>query len=53
MLAARVDAIIENYRQQIAEELHHLRNELERDRAGWGVLGRAAEFLVSQRGLHS
>ena len=50
--AARVDGIIENYRQQIAEELHHMRDEPERDRAGWGVLGRAAEFLVSQRGLH-
>jgi hypothetical protein len=53
VLAARVDAIIENYRQQIAEELHHLRDEPEGDRAGWGALGRAAEFLVSQRGLHS
>jgi hypothetical protein len=53
VLAVRVDAIIENYRQQIAEELHHLRDEPERDRAGWGALGRAAEFLVSQRGLHS
>jgi len=53
VLASRVDAIIKNYRQQIADELHHLRDEPERDRSGWGALGRAAEFLVSQRGLHS
>jgi hypothetical protein len=45
--------LIKNYRQQIADELHHLRDEPERDRSGWGALGRAAEFLVSQRGLHS
>jgi hypothetical protein len=30
-----------------------LRDEQEPDRAGWGALGRAAEFLVSQRELHS
>jgi predicted NUDIX family NTP pyrophosphohydrolase len=28
-----------------------LRNEPDMDRAGWGALGRVAEFLVSQRGL--
>jgi hypothetical protein len=53
VVAARVDAIIENCRQQLAQELQHLRNEPEQDRAGWGAIGRAAEFLVSQRGLHS
>jgi hypothetical protein len=53
VLAARIDTIIENYRQQLAQELEHLRDEKELDRAGWGALGRAAEFLVSQRGLHS
>jgi hypothetical protein len=37
----------------VAEELQHLRDEPEPDRTGWGALGRAAEFLVSQRGLHS
>jgi hypothetical protein len=52
LLAARIDTIIEDYRQQLAKELEHLRNEPEHDRAGWGALGRAAEFLVSQRGLH-
>lgn len=53
VLAARIDSIIENYRQQLAEDLKHLSAEPETDRAGWGALGRAAEFLVSQRGLHS
>jgi hypothetical protein len=53
VIAARVDAIIENYRRQLAEDLQQLRDEQEPDRAGWGALGRAAEFLVSQRELHS
>ena len=53
VLAVRVDAIIENYRRQLAQDLQHLRDEPEPERAGWGALGRAAEFLVSQRGLHS
>ncbi len=53
VFAARIDTIIENYRQQLAQELKHLSAEPESDRAGWGALGRAAEFLVSQRGLHS
>jgi hypothetical protein len=52
VLAARIDTIIENYRQQLAQELKHLSADPESDRAGWGALGRAAEFLVSQRGLH-
>jgi hypothetical protein len=53
VVAARIDAIIENCRQQLAQELQHLRDEPEQDRTGWGAIGRAAEFLVSQRGLHS
>jgi hypothetical protein len=53
VLTCRIDAIIDNYRQQLAQELQHLRDEPEQDRTGWGALGRAAEFLVSQRGLHS
>jgi tRNA U54 and U55 pseudouridine synthase Pus10 len=52
-LAARVDAIIQNNRRQLAQDLQQLRDEPESERAGWGALGRAAEFLVSQRGLHS
>jgi hypothetical protein len=53
VVAARIDTIIENCRQQLAQELQHLRDEPEPDRTGWGAIGRAAEFLVSQRGLHS
>jgi hypothetical protein len=51
VLASRVDALVQNYRQQLKEDLDQLRREPESDRSGWGVLGRAAEFLVSQRGL--
>lgn len=51
VLASRLDAMVQNYRQQLKEELDQLRNEPSHDRNGWGALGRAAEFLVSQRGL--
>jgi glutaredoxin len=54
VFTARIDGIIEHYREQLTQELEQLRNEPEEsDRVGWGALGRAAEFLVSQRGLHS
>lgn len=53
VVAARIDAIIGSYRQQLAQELQHLRDEPEPDRTGWGAIGRAAEFLVSQRGLRN
>jgi hypothetical protein len=53
VVAARIDTIIENCRRQLTEELQSLRDKPEADRPGWGSLGRAAEFLVSQRGLHS
>lgn len=52
VMAARVDAILEHQRRQLKEELETLRSSPKSDRPGWGVLGRAAEFLVSQRGLH-
>jgi hypothetical protein len=51
ILASRIDAILESCRRQLKEELDQLRNEPGMDRSGWGALGRAAEFLVSQRGL--
>jgi hypothetical protein len=53
VVAARIDAIIESCRQQLTQELEGLRHKPESERPGWGSLGRAAEFLVSQRGLHS
>ncbi len=53
VVAARIDTIIDNCRRQLTQELQNLRDKPEADRPGWGSLGRAAEFLVSQRGLHS
>jgi hypothetical protein len=51
VLVPRIDAIIRDYREQLTSELLQLRDEPGPNRSGWGVLGRAAEFLVSQRGL--
>lgn len=53
ILTAHIDAILESCRQRLTSELQQLRNEPEPDRLGWGALGRAAEFLVSQRGLRA
>ena len=53
MLTARIDMIIRDYREQLKDDLIQLRNEPSPDRSGWGALGRAAEFLVSQRGLRA
>jgi hypothetical protein len=39
--------------KQLVDELTHLRDEYQPDTAKWGVLGHAADFLVSQRGLHA
>ncbi len=52
-LTARIDMIIRNQREQLKDELIHLRNDPSPDRTGWGALGRAAEFLVAQRGLRA
>ena len=52
-LTARVDEIMSRNRQVLAEQLEHLRNDRGSDRSGWGALGRAAEFLVAQRGLRA
>lgn len=53
VLAPRIDTIIMEYRQQLTEELCQLRDNPGPDRTGWGALGRAAEFLVAQRGLRT
>ena len=50
ILASRVDAIVQKYRQQLKEELDQLQHDPGLERR-WGAVGRAAEFLVSQRGL--
>jgi hypothetical protein len=51
-LVCRIDSILDSYRRRLARELLQLSKEPEVDRAGWGALGRTAEFLVAQRGLH-
>lgn len=53
VVAAHIDTILEKHRRQLVQELETLRDSPQADRPGWGSLGRAAEFLVSQRGLHS
>lgn len=50
-ITPRIDGIIIQYREQLTEQLRQLRDEPGPDRTGWGALGRAAEFLVAQRGL--
>jgi hypothetical protein len=52
-LVPRGDSLIEGYRRQLSLDLEQLRNEWlpESNRIGWGAVGRAAEFLVAQRGL--
>jgi hypothetical protein len=52
-LIPRINSAMENYRQQLSADLEQLHNEWlpESNRIGWGAVGRAAEFLVSQRGL--
>lgn len=49
----RIDTMMEAYRQELSADLQHLRDEWlpESNQVGWGAAGRAAEFLVSQRGL--
>lgn len=49
--AALFHSIMENYREQLIEELSQLRSDQGPAEARWGTLGHAAEFLVSQRGL--
>ena len=53
VLASAISAIMEGFRKQLVKELTRLRDEYQSDAAKWGVLGHAAEFLVSQRGLHA
>jgi hypothetical protein len=50
--AAAIGAILDGHRQQLAEDLTKLLDERGSEHSRWGVLGQAAEFLVSQRGIH-
>jgi hypothetical protein len=52
-LHAMIDEIIERSRHELEAELENLlRRAAAGERAGGGVLGRAAEFLTSQRGVN-
>jgi hypothetical protein len=53
VLTSAISAVMESFRKQLVEELLRLRDQYQPDTAKWGVLGHAAEFLVSQRGLHA
>lgn len=53
VFVAAINAIMERNRRQLVDELIRLRREHLPDAERWGVLGRAAEFMVSQRGLHA
>ena len=52
VIASIIGAVMERYRNRLAEDLTRLRDEYQPDNAEWGLLGHAAEFLASQRGLH-
>lgn len=51
--AAAIEAILESHRRQLTEDLTRLLDERGSEHSRWGLLGQAAEFLVSQRGLHA
>lgn len=53
VLASTIQSIMERYREQLIDGLEKLRNEHQSETANWGLLGHAAEFLASQRGLHA
>lgn len=52
VIASTIGAVMERYRTRLAEDLTRLRDEYQIESAEWGLLGHAAEFLASQRGLH-
>jgi hypothetical protein len=53
VVGSAINAIMERCRRQLVEDLARLHNEYLPDAERWGVLGRAAEFMVSQRGLNA
>lgn len=53
VLTSTIQAIMERYREQLMEGLEKLRDDYRSETANWGLLGHAAEFLASQRGLHA
>lgn len=53
LFASTINSILEKNRETLIEEITHLQDDYQHDTAAWGALGHAAEFLVSQRGLHT
>jgi hypothetical protein len=53
ILVSAINSIMERCRRQFAEDVTRLHSEYLPDAERWGVLGRVAEFMVSQRGLHT
>ena len=53
IVVSAINSIMERCRRQLAEDLTRLHSEYLPDAERWGVLGRVAEFMVSQRGLHT
>jgi len=53
IVVSAINSIMERCRRRLAEDLTRQRSEYLPDTERWGVLGRAAEFLVAQRGLHT
>ncbi len=53
IVVSAINAIMERCRRQLVEDLARLHSEYLPGAERWGVLGRAAEFMVSQRGLHT
>jgi hypothetical protein len=52
-VVSAINSIMERCRRQFAEDVTRLHSEYLPDAERWGVLGRVAEFMVSQRGLHT
>jgi hypothetical protein len=53
IIVSAINSIMERCRRQLVEDLARLHSDYLPDAEKCGVLGRAAEFMVSQRGLHT
>jgi hypothetical protein len=53
ILSTSISSMLEDNRNGLIEELTRLLGDRDSLEANWGVLGHAAEYLVSQRGLKS
>jgi hypothetical protein len=51
LIALAIGTITEKCRNRLVEDLTRLSSEFEPENTEWGLLGHAAEFLASQRGL--